>query len=117
MGTATAADGVLAEAVNRFRIDGAGSIGSRSKARTEVIDDDDLANIMARIRPEWRAMVAIALGCGLRFGEIIALRRSDVDLRVATPVVRIRRAVGQPGGIGHWDYASVCLFEHGYGRQ
>ena len=99
MRTATAADGVLAGSVNPFKIDGAGSIGARSRARTEVIDDHDLRAITSTIRPEWRAMVALALGCGLRFGEIIALRRSDIDLNARPPVVRVTRAVGTgPGG-------------------
>lgn len=99
MRTATAADGVLAGAVNPFKIDGAGSFGARSRPRSEVIDDRDLQVITSTIRPEWRAMVALALGCGLRFGEIIALRRSDIDLRAARPVVRVSRAVGTgPGG-------------------
>ena len=99
MKTATAADGVLPGAVNPFAIDGAGTIGKRSDKRTEVIEDADLALILGTIRPEWRAMVALALGCGLRFGEIVALRRSDVDLRAKPPVVRVRRAVSTgPGG-------------------
>jgi integrase len=99
MKSATAADGVLPGAVNPFTIDGAGTIGKRSDKRTEVIEDADLALILRTIRPEWRAMVALALGCGLRFGEIVALRRSDVDLRAEPPVVRVRRAVSTgPGG-------------------
>jgi integrase len=99
MKSATAADGVLPGAVNPFTIDGAGTIGKRADKRTEVIEGADLALILATIRPEWRAMVALALGCGLRFGEIVALRRSDVDLRARPPVVRVRRAVGTgPGG-------------------
>ncbi|CAN5558215.1 site-specific integrase [soil metagenome] len=99
MRTATSADGVLAGAVNPFKIDGAGSIGARSRARTEVIDERDLRLITSTIRPEWRAMVALALGCGLRFGEIIALRQSDIDLKATPPVVRVTRAVGTgPGG-------------------
>ncbi len=99
MKSATAADGVLPGAVNPFTIDGAGSIGKRADKRTEVIEDADLDLILATIRPEWRAMIALALGCGLRFGEIVALRRSDVDLRARPPVVRVRRAVGTgPGG-------------------
>ena len=99
MKSATAADGVLPGAVNPFTIDGAGTIGKRSDKRTEVIEDADLALILATIRPEWRAMVALALGCGLRFGEIVALRRSDVDLRAKPSVVRVRRAVSTgPGG-------------------
>jgi integrase len=99
MKSATAADGVLPGAVNPFAIDGAGTIGRRSDKRTEVIEDADLALILATIRPEWRAMVALALGCGLRFGEIVALRRSDMDLRARPPVLRVRRAIGTgPGG-------------------
>ena len=99
MRTATAADGVLPGAVNPFKIDGAGSFGARSRARKEVIDDQDLKVITSTIRPEWRAMVALALGCGLRFGEIIALRRSDMDLKASPPVVRVTRAIGTgPGG-------------------
>lgn len=99
MKSATAADGVLPGAVNPFTIDGAGTIGKRSDKRTEVIEDADLALILGTIRPEWRAMVALALGCGLRFGEIVALRRSDVDLHAKPPVVRVRRAVSTgPGG-------------------
>lgn len=99
MRSATAADGIIAGHVNPFKIDGAGSIGARSKARTEIVDDDDLAVIMRTIRPEWRAMVALALGCGMRFGELVALRRSDLDLKATPPVVRVRRAVGTgPGG-------------------
>lgn len=99
MRTATSADGVLAGAVNPFKIDGAGSVGARSLARTEVIDEQDLRLITSTIRPEWRAMVALALGCGLRFGEIIALRQSDIDLKATPPVVRVTRAVGTgPGG-------------------
>lgn len=99
MKSATAADGILPGSVNPFAIDGAGSIGSRSEKRTEVVEDDDLASIMSTIRPEWRAMVALALGCGLRFGELVALRRSDIDLKVTPPVLHIRRAIGTgPGG-------------------
>lgn len=99
MKSATAADGVLPGVVNPFTIDGAGTIGRRSDKRTEVIEDIDLRLILATIRPEWRAMVALALGCGLRFGEIVALRRPDVDLGAKPPMVRVRRAIGTgPGG-------------------
>lgn len=102
MRTATSADGVLAGAVNPFKIDGAGSVGARSRARTEVIDEQDLRLITSTIRPEWRAMVALALGCGLRFGEIIALRQSDIELKATPPVVRVTRAVGT--GLGGRRY-------------
>lgn len=99
MKSATAADGILPGAVNPFTIDGAGTIGSKSDKRTEVIEDEDLTIIMVTIHPEWRAMVALALGCGLRFGELVALRRSDIDLKAKVPVLHIRRAIGTgPGG-------------------
>ncbi|GAA1543477.1 tyrosine-type recombinase/integrase [Nocardioides humi] len=99
MKTAVAADGVLPGAVNPFAIEGASTFGKRSEKRTEVIEDRDLAIILDTIRPEWRAMVALALGCGLRYGELAALRRSDINLRTTPPVVHVRRAVGTgPGG-------------------
>jgi integrase len=84
--------------VNPFKIDGAGSFGARSRARTEVIEEHDLMVITSTIGPEWRAMVALAFGRGLRFGEIIALRRSDIDLKATPPVVRVTRAVGTGQG-------------------
>ena len=90
--TACAADGVMPGRVNPFAIDGAGTVGRSSQKRTELIEDEDLPTILATIRPEWRAMVVLALGCGLRFGELAALRRSDVDIRAK--VIHVRRAVG-----------------------
>jgi hypothetical protein len=51
MRTATAAAGVLAGAVTPSKIDGAGSFGARSRARTEVIDEHDLLVITSTIRP------------------------------------------------------------------
>ena len=75
MRTATAADGVLAGAVNPFKIDGAGSFGARSRARTEVIDEHDLLVIMSTIGrsggPWWRSR----FGCGL--GSARSLRSPD----------------------------------------
>lgn len=95
MRTATAADGVLAGHVNPFAIDGAGSIGARSAKREEIIEDDELAIVLATIKPEWQAMCWLALGCGLRFGEATALRRvRDLDLKAAPPVVRVKYAIG-----------------------
>lgn len=92
MRTATAADGIMPGSVNPFNIEGAGSIGKRSEKRVEVVEDAELPIILATIRPEWQAMVLLALGCGLRFGELIALRRSDIDLRAK--VIKVRRAIG-----------------------
>lgn len=94
--TACAADGLMPGRVNPFAIDGAGTIGSSSPKRTEIIEDVDLPIILDAIRPEWRVMVLLALGCGLRFGELVALRRSDIDIR--GKVVHVRRSVSLGSG-------------------
>lgn len=97
--TAVAADGPLAGHVNPFAIDGAGSIGSASDKREELVEDAEMPVILSTIRDEWRALVWLALGCGLRFGEATALRRTrDFDLMATPPVVKVRHAIGTEGG-------------------
>ena len=46
--------------------------------------------------PRYRAMVLLASWCGLRFGELTELRRSDVD--IDGRLVRVRRGVSRAGG-------------------
>jgi integrase len=46
----------------------------------------------------WRAAVLLAVFCGLRFGELSALRRCDVDLRAGT--VTVRATAGEALGTG-----------------
>lgn len=97
--TAVAADGPLAGHVNPFAIDGAGSIGAVSDKREELVEDAEMPVILSTIRDEWRALVWLALGCGLRFGEATALRRTrDFDLKATPPVVKVRHAIGTEGG-------------------
>lgn len=100
MRTATAADGLLPGRINPFAIDGAGSIGARSHKRKELVEDDELLVILQTIRPEWRALAWLAVGCGLRFGEATALRADrDFDLKTTPPLIKIRHAIGtQTGG-------------------
>ncbi|WP_017934548.1 tyrosine-type recombinase/integrase [Nocardioides sp. Iso805N] len=93
MTEATGAHGPLVGRINPFAIRGAGSGSSRQ--RTELITATELEVIRAAIRPEWEAMILMALRCGLRFGELTALRRSDIDLD--RKVIRVRRAVGVAG--------------------
>lgn len=89
MNTAVSAHGPIVGAVNPFAVRGAGS--KKSAKRTELASGADIAAILATIRPEWRALVLLALWCGLRFGEAVELRRSDVDLDAG--LVRVSRAV------------------------
>lgn len=99
MRSATSSDGVLAGYVNPFAIDGAGTIGARSDKREELVEDYEIPIILQTIRDEWQALVWLALGCGLRFGEATALRRArDFDLRSTPPVVKVRHAIGTEAG-------------------
>ena len=55
----------------------------------------EISAIVAEMPEQYRAMTLLAAWCGLRFGELIALRRSDVTadgsmLRVRRGVVRVR---------------------------
>ena len=95
MKSATAADGVLPGAVNPFAIDGAGTIGKRSDKRTEVIEDADLALILATIRPEWRAMV----GSRTRLWAAVRRDRRAPTLGRGPPREAIRRPC--PSGRQH----------------
>jgi integrase len=86
LNTAVADDLIVA---NPCRIRGAGS-----DRRVKVIRPATLAELDALVAamPErYRTMTLLAAWCGLRFGELTELRRSDVDLR--TGVLRVRRGV------------------------
>lgn len=51
----------------------------------------EVAALVEAIDPRYRAMVLLATWCGLRFGELAALTRQDIDLAAGT--VRVRRQV------------------------
>jgi integrase len=57
---------------------------------------DELAKLVEAMPEKYRTMTLLAAWCGLRFGELAALRRSDLDLK--NGVVRVRRAVVHVGG-------------------
>jgi integrase len=44
--------------------------------------------LLAGAAPEWRPMMLLAMKTGLRLGELLALRREDVDLVAGRLVVR-----------------------------
>jgi integrase len=48
----------------------------------------------------WRALVLLAAFCSLRFGELAALTRADVDIEEATVTVRVSVS-DLPGGVRH----------------
>ena len=91
-----AADELIAS--NPCRIRGAGATGRVHKIRPASVAE--LAAIEAAMPERLRLAVPLASWCALRYGEIIELRRHDVDL--VDEVIRVRRAAvridGAPGG-------------------
>lgn len=74
---------------NPCQIPGAGA--DRARERT-VATPAQVAALVEAITPRYRAAVLIAAWGGLRRGEIIALRRDDIDLEAGTVTVRRNRA-------------------------
>jgi integrase len=79
-------DGAIVK--NPCKIRGAGS--DRAKERP-VASPAEVVALMEAITPRYRAAVLLAAWCGLRRGEVLALRRADIDLRVGTVTVRRNR--------------------------
>ena len=69
------ADGVLA--ANPCKVKGAGTDRPSERPVASMREVEALAGA---ITARWRAMVLLAYWCGLRLGELRALRRSDLDL-------------------------------------
>lgn len=86
-------DGVIP--VNPAHIRGAGNSKRVHKIRPATLPE--LAELVAAMPEKYRVMTLLAAWCGLRFGELTELRRSDIDQ--AAGVIRIRRGVVRvPGG-------------------
>lgn len=84
----TAVDDDLVTA-NPCRVRGAGQAKRAKKIQPASLDE--LAVIVATIPARYKAMVLIAAWCGLRFGEITELRRSDFAAKAG--VLKVRRGV------------------------
>ena len=57
------------------------------KRKPQTLAADDVPALLAVLAAEWRPLFATALFLGLRRGELIALRKDDVDLDVGTLTV------------------------------
>lgn len=73
---------------NPCRIPGAGS--DRAEERT-IATAMQVAELVDSITPRYRAAVVLAAWCGLRRGEVCALRVEDVDLSAGAVYVRANR--------------------------
>ena len=75
--------------VNPCRIKGAGVAERVREIKPATVEQ--LATITENMPDELQAMVILSAWCGLRFGEVAALRRRDIDTTAGT--VRVERAV------------------------
>lgn len=76
-------------AANPCRIRGAGQTKAAKKTRPATLGE--LAALVAALPERYRMMAQLACWCSLRFGELTALQRDDVDLAVG--LIRVRRSV------------------------
>ena len=81
------ADDLIAS--NPCRVRGAGQ--AKRAGRTRLASLSELETITAALPPRYRLMVLLASWCGLRFGELAELRRSDIDVK--NEIVHVRRGV------------------------
>ena len=96
MNTAVASRGPMPGASNPFSIRGAGATDHRRRDE-HVFTSAETAAMLAHIREDRRAMILLALWCGLRYGEIVALRRPDIDMQKR--IVKVRHSIAFPPGV------------------
>jgi integrase len=87
---------------NPCRIRGAANTPRAREIRPASIDE--LAVIVEAIPSRHRALVLLCAWCALRSGEVLELRRKDVDIAAGT--VRVVRAVSWVGGQPSWGRRS-----------
>lgn len=81
-------------ATNPARIRGAST--SRRAHKVEPLPPADLLTLADAMPEQHRLMVLLSGWCGLRFGELVELRRKDLDLTNA--LVKVRRGAVRVGG-------------------
>ncbi|MCB0889201.1 MAG: site-specific integrase [Nocardioidaceae bacterium] len=81
---------------NPCGITGGGS--ASSKRHLEPATAEQVAIMAAAMPDRHRLIVLLADGCALRFGELVELRRGDVDTKQA--VIRVRRAAARSRSAG-----------------
>lgn len=92
---ATAADPrVRIVTTNPCQIAGAGQVTRAHEVRMATLDE--LAAIVGALPPRLRLAVLLGAWCALRYGEVVELRRADVDL--GKGLIRVRRGVSWPDG-------------------
>lgn len=85
-------DGLLP--VNPCHLRGAGNV--KRKRKIKPLTMDELAVLLDNMPERHRAMVLLGTWCAMRYGELTALRRHDVDVK--NGVIHVRRGAIRAGG-------------------
>ena len=85
-------DGLLP--VNPCHIRGGGT--AKRIHKTEPLSLPELEGLVAAMPAKYRPMTLLAAWCALRFGELVELRRKDIDLKAG--VIRVRRGAVRADG-------------------
>jgi integrase len=83
--------------INPCRIKGAGQ--TKRVVRIHPASIDELETLVIKMPDRFRAMVLLAAWCALRFGELVALRRQDID--VVEGVLRVDFGISRTRGQVH----------------
>lgn len=79
--------------------------GVRREEKIKVLPLDRIAEFLeAAYCSKWGAVFALALGTGMRPGEYLALKWSDLDVDQRT--IRVQRSLYRPKGGGDWTFQS-----------
>lgn len=96
---------------NPCLVRGGGTVTRKIKPKPATLDQLDA--LTAEMSERYRLMVPLAAWCALRFGELVELRRSDIEITTAAPsrdgtvdldgpskvgVVKVRRGAVRTGG-------------------
>jgi integrase len=73
----------------------------------ETLRAEDVPLLLARLAPRWRPLFATAIWTGMRKGELLGLRKSDVDVEAGTITIRRSYDADTTKG-GHADVIPIA---------
>ncbi|MDP9825188.1 tyrosine-type recombinase/integrase [Kineosporia succinea] len=66
---------------------------SRSREDMQFLNKEQFATLVSCVRPQYRDLITVLVGTGMRWGEAAALRVANVRLDAPVPTVVVREAV------------------------
>lgn len=81
--------------VDRNPADISGAATAERVRKIRTLNSSQLVTLADAMPEQWKALVYVSSLCMLRMGEAFELRRGDIDLSAAPPVIRIERAVSR----------------------